>query len=227
MGSDDATATTPELDPPTAADGLPWQDLADNLPGHQVQLQATALARQAPVRTLVSRLLGVTTEERVRRSGAKGERLVARELARLPRGWHVLHGLPVGPHGTDIDHLLVSPAGVFTLDAKRHPDAKLRLDGNRLQVNGVRVNHLQDARSQAALAGRALSAALGEPVTAHGMVVVVDGELLVGTQPPDVSVVVRRDVATWLRRRRQALTPDQVARIFEVARRSTTWVPQL
>ena len=205
------------------ADTETWRDLTQNRPGHNWQVQATALARQAPVRTLFSRLLGLTTQEREHRSGAKGERRVARELARLPRGWHVLHSVPAGPDGQDIDHLLVSPAGVFTLDAKRHPDAKLRLDGNLLRVNGNRVGHLDEARAQAAFAAGALSDALGRPVEVHGVVVVVDGELVTGAQPPDVSVVVRRDVVTWLRGHRTRLGVDQVGRIFDVARRSTTW----
>src|SRR4051812_47921420 len=55
--------------------------------------------------------------------GADGELATARALAELTvEGWHVLHDRLL-PHGGNIDHLAIGPAGVFVVDAKAwaHP----------------------------------------------------------------------------------------------------------
>jgi len=88
------------------------------------------------VRTFVARVFGVHTEERAWRVGAVGEEKVADRLAKLvtkdPR-WRVLHAIPVGERGSDIDHLAIGPAGVFTINAKYHAGAKIWVGGDTLR----------------------------------------------------------------------------------------------
>ncbi len=51
-----------------------------------------------------ARVLDVKTDERAWRLGARGERIVGAKLERLHRkGFHVLHYLPIGSRGSDID----------------------------------------------------------------------------------------------------------------------------
>jgi len=50
--------------------------------------------------------------------GAVGERRVAQVLDRFPDGWFVFHDLVVGR--AQIDHIIVSPAGVYTLETKHY-----------------------------------------------------------------------------------------------------------
>src|SRR5215207_10676757 len=53
-------------------------------------------------------------------AGAEGERRVAEALTQLPAGWLVLHDrlLMPGLAESNLDHLLVGPAGVILIDAK-------------------------------------------------------------------------------------------------------------
>ncbi len=44
--------------------------------------------------------------------------------------WRVLHAIPVGERGSDIDHLAIGPAGVFTINAKYHAGAKIWVGGD-------------------------------------------------------------------------------------------------
>jgi hypothetical protein len=48
------------------------------------------------VRTMLARVLGVRTDERAWRLGARGEQTVAKQLAKLEPLWRVLHDVPVG-----------------------------------------------------------------------------------------------------------------------------------
>jgi hypothetical protein len=54
------------------------------------------------------------------RRGAKGERLTARRLRRLGRGWTVFHDLAIPGSRANADHLVIGPPGVFLIDSKHY-----------------------------------------------------------------------------------------------------------
>lgn len=131
----------------------------------------------APVRTLVARALRVHNDERAWRIGAAGEEKVAAQLDKVvkkdPR-WKFIHAIPVGTRGSDIDHLIVGPGGVFTANAKHYPNAKLWVGGDTFMVNGNRQPYVRDARHEANRAAL-LSEACGFPVFVEGLIVPVNG----------------------------------------------------
>lgn len=216
-----------EPEPAAAAVAPEWTDLALNLPGAAARAQARALREAAPVRTVLARALGVKTDERAWRIGADGEEAVAAQLAKLGARWRVLHAVPVGARGSDIDHLVIGPGGVFTLNAKHHPDASVWVRGDTFKVNGQNQPYVRNSRFEAERAARLLSAATDVRITAMGVIVVYGATrgFTVKEQPEDVRVVARRQVARWLRRLPPALTGEQVEAMYEQARRSTTWQP--
>ena len=117
----------------------PGEDLAAHRAGAMAREQAVAARQAAPGRTFVARLVGVHTEERAWRIGADGEELVGAQLDKLIRKdprWKALHAIEVGDKGSDIDHLVIGPGGVFTLNTKHHPKAKIWVGGNTFMVNG-------------------------------------------------------------------------------------------
>lgn len=212
--------------PPVAAEPE-WEDLAARRAGAMAREQALALKHAAPVRTFVARVLDVHTDERAWRIGADGEEKVAARLAKLagkdPR-WRFLHAIPVGENGSDIDHLVVGPGGVFTLNAKHHPGARIWIRGNGFRVNGTQVPYVRNSRHEAERASRFLTAACGFPVAVAGIIVPVGADSITVKEPPvDVHVVNRMALADWLRRRPLVLDDDVIAAVFEAARRSTTW----
>lgn len=206
----------------------PWRDLALNLPGQSAGREASAKRAEAPVRTTIDRLMGRHSDERAWRIGAKGERLVGEELLKLTRRdprWAALHAIPVGRRGADIDHLLLGPGGVFALNTKHHPDARIRVSGSTFTVNGHRVPYVHRSEREAARATRLLSAAIERPVPVTGMIVPVGchAPIAVTVQPRSVHVVTRRDLVRWMSALGQVWSVDDLHQIWEQARRSTTW----
>ncbi len=128
----EGSATPPDSD-------CGWQDLAEHRPGAAVRARARQARADAPIRTTLARLFGVQTDERAWRLGADGEEAVAKRLAKLDHRWRVLHSVPVGSGDSDIDHVVVGPGGVFTVNAKNHPDASVWVSGETFMVNGRRV----------------------------------------------------------------------------------------
>ena len=214
----------PQATPSAAAGG--GYDLACNRPGEAARRRADEERAARPGKTLLARLLGVHTDERAWRLGAEGEELVGHELWKLvakdPR-WRVLHSIPVGSRGSDIDHLVMGPGGVFTLNAKHHPGARIWAGGNSFLVNGARQPYLRNSRHEATRASRLLTSACGFRVDVLGVVVPVNAADVVVKATAGVQVVNRRQLMRWLRRRAEVLELPAIDVISQAARRSTTW----
>ncbi|WP_445256434.1 nuclease-related domain-containing protein [Nocardioides aurantiacus] len=238
------TAPVPKVTAPTAAveqppSGIipespapvvperPWVDLATNQPAEGIREIAVAAHQAAPVKSVLARVLGVHTEERGWRIGADGEEKVAAKLTKVaqrdPR-WRFLHSIPVGTRGSDIDHLAIGPGGVFTINTKHHPGAKIWVGGNTFLVDGHKHPYVRNARFEASRAAQLLSECVGFAVPVDGLLVTVNAsDFVVKAQPTGVHVVLRMQVAKWLLRLGPTLDEEQVDAIYDVARRSTTW----
>lgn len=205
----------------------PWTDLALNPPGGAARERAIAAREAAPVKTALARIIGKHTDERSWRIGADGEAAVAARLAKLPETWRVLHAIPIGERGSDIDHVVIGPGGVYTINTKHHPNAKVWVGGNTFLVNGHRQPYIRNSRYEAARASKILSALAGYPVFVTGLIAVLGAQngFTVRTQPPgaDVFIVTRKAITEWLLRRGPVLAPHHIDTLFQIARRSTTW----
>ena len=205
-------------------------DLLDNAPGAAARAQAAALREAAPARTFLARLLDRRTAERAWRVGADGEAHVATQLARLARRdprWRVLHAIPVGTRGADIDHLVIGPGGVYSLNAKHHPDAPVWVGGDAFLVRGQRQPYVRNSRHEAVRAGRLLTSASGVPTHVRGVIVPVRARSVTIKTPPDgVAVVPWRRIGAWLAGQPPVLDEHTASVLFEAARRLSTWQRQ-
>ncbi|MEO5834891.1 MAG: nuclease-related domain-containing protein [Nakamurella sp.] len=205
----------------------PWRDLATTEAGAAARVQARAARDAAPVRTFIARVLGIHTDERAWRIGAVGEQKVAAQLARLaaldPR-WRFIHAIPVGSRGADMDHLVIGPGGVFTVNAKHHPRAKIWVAGHTFLVNGTPQPYLRNGRHEATRAARLLGAATGFGVHVESLIVPVNADdLLVKSTPEGLHVIARSQVTRWFLQHGDVLPAEVVQHVYEAARRSSTW----
>ena len=156
--------------------------------------------------------------------GALGEIVVAEKLERLGEGWRVINAVPVGAAGSDIDHVVVGPAGVFTINTKAHANKKVWAAGRALRINGFRQDYIRNSQHEAARASKLLTTAVGRPIVVTPLIVMVGiSELNYGLHRPEVDVVVSRGIVRNLKRRPSVLTPDEVTEIADVASRRGTW----
>jgi hypothetical protein len=217
-------ASGPETSAPVAR---PWIDLVTNAAGEAAREQALAAKEAAPFKSFLARALGVHTDERAWRIGADGEEKVAAQLAKAakkdPR-WKFLHAIPVGNRGADIDHLVIGPGGVFTVNAKHHPNAKIWVGGETFMVNGNKQPYIRNSRHEATRASRLLTDACGVPVHVEALIVTVNaGDLAVKKAPSGVHVVPHVHLAKWLLRHGDIHTAQLIETVHAAARRSTTW----
>jgi hypothetical protein len=239
--ADDAYATLPDLKPSERMPALvppaahvdtarpEWTDLALHHPGQLVRQQAAAKweadKAQSKLFAYGARMFNVRTDEASWRKGAVGEELVGSRLAPLvEQGWRILHSVPVGSNDSDIDHVVIGPGGVFTLNTKNHAGANVWVGSKRILVNGQPVDHLRNSRHEARRASRLLSPHVGYTVEVWPVLAVMAARLTIKERPADVVVVGSRRVVPMLRRMRPVLTPAHIDALYAVARRSDTWV---
>jgi hypothetical protein len=177
--------------------------------------------------TPAEKLFGVSPLAQNARSwylGALGEIVVSEKLEQLGEDWHVINGLPAGVSGSDIDHVVVGPAGVFTINMKAHAEKKVRAAGNSLRLNGFKFNSVGDAQLAAASASKLLTAAVGRPITVTPLIVMVGlSQMHYGVRRREVDVVTSSGIVRYLRRRKRVLSGDAIAEIADVAGRRGTW----
>ena len=95
----------------------------------------------------VWRFFGVKSEVRNRGLGRDGEKAVGQFLEKLrERGYQVFHDV-IG-QGFNVDHVLIGPAGVFTVETKTYSKAR---GGSRVVFNGetIRIDDVKPDRDLA------------------------------------------------------------------------------
>lgn len=199
-------------------------DLALNRPGASLREKSVEIQRAHPAPVFILRLLGVHSQERAWRRGAEGEEEVAFQLRKLGDGWHVIHSVPVGTGDTDIDHVVIGPPGVFTLNTKNHLGGRVSVNANAVYVNGTYQPYIAKSRAEGKRATKLLTAANGRDVAVHPVIVIMASDLRIKDSPDGVTVIGRRRIAKWLADHPPILTRDAVDTIYAVARKRSTWV---
>ena len=201
--------------------------LAGRVPGEAVMRELLRLQALDRPRSRVARLLGrspLTPQARPWFWGALGEIAVGRVLAKLDPEWRVLHAVPVGERDSDVDHVVIGPGGVFTLNTKNHSGKDVWVAGRTFMVAGQRQNHIRNAEHEAARAAKLLAAVVGRPVGVRPLVVVVEPKkLTIRDKPREVVVVTSGGLLRWFRRLDPVLTPPEVEQLTGAAGRPGTW----
>jgi hypothetical protein len=223
-----APASSLDPEPPSPT----WTDLALNRPGQGVRAEAESLLADmkadSKFKTFITRALDVKTDERAFRVGADGEESVGARLDRLTKhGCHVLHSIPVGSRGSDIDHLVITKGGVYPVNTKRHPGGKIWVGEKAILVNGQKTDYLRNSRYEGERVRKVLLAHLGVEVPVKPVLVFLTGTVLpqvtVKQMPHDVLVLDRMDVPGAFKRTPDRMTKEMIEKVYEIARRSTTW----
>ncbi len=159
--------------------------------------------------------------------GALGELEVAGRLDSLSDGWTVLHAVPIGTRGSDIDHVVVGEAGVFTINTKFHEDARVWVGSRQLLVNGQATDHLRNSRYEATRTQKLLSAAVGTDVPVSGVIAIVGArQITIQEQPADVAVLEAAQLSRWLKKQKARLDQAETAALTALVRNPATWTSE-
>ena len=192
------------------------------------QLRAEAATHAAEADAHAAEAERLRSEADMWDRGAEGEDTVQTLLeAGLPaaEGWHVERNVITTRNGADIDHVVVGPTGVFTINTKHRPGKKVWVSPAQFLVDGHHEDYLIKSRREATRAEERLSAACGFPVQIRSVVVVVGAASLdVVEQPLQPRVEAVENVVAWLRSLPAVLGAQQAVAIVGAVNNPDTWV---
>jgi hypothetical protein len=170
-------------------------DLALNRPGATLRVKSVEIKQVHPVLVFILRLFNAHSDERAWRRGAEGEEEAAFQLRKLGDGWRVIQSVPVGTGDTDIDHVVIGPPGVFTLNTKNHPGGRVTVNAKAVYVNGTYQPYIAKSRAEGKRATKLLTAAYGYDVAVRPVIVIMASDLRIKSSPDGVTVVARKRIA--------------------------------
>jgi hypothetical protein len=173
-------------------------------------------------------------------SDALGEIAVGALLARLGPEWVVLHTLPSSEHVVgdgarrassagaadikDIDHLVIGPAGVFTINTRNHSGQDIWVEGRSVIVAGSSFPHIRDSEHGVGRAERLLEDVRGGAAMVRGVLVIIEPRTMtIREMPRDLQVLASSELLDWLGTQPVVLGPDEVERIADAAKQAGVW----
>lgn len=220
-GGNVADTATGEPDP------TPSVSLKQRMPGQSVIEHLLALQGQQRPRPFLYRIFGVdplAAESRSWYKGALGELAIGHLLTTLGPEWTVLHAVPVGSKTADIDHVLIGPSGVFTINTKNHSGQSVWVAGHVVMVGGRKQRHLQNARYEASRAASLLGRQVRATLQVTAVVVIRNAKTLtIRDQPIGAVILTDQQLIHWLKSRPLALGPRQVQLLTPAAEKPSTW----
>jgi hypothetical protein len=187
--------------------------------GWGVEVGGSLVGRQtAAARTFLARLLGGRAGDRTRMTTERS----GWWLGRLPEGWFVFHDVPVGHRGANIDHVVIGPAGVFTVNTK-YLFGEIVVYQRSITHEGVKTNYLSKATAEAGRAARLLTTAIGRSVQVRGVLAILADEWTIVEEPPDVIVRGPRGAKNLMLKQPSVLRPSDVIVLAAAASKPDTW----
>ena len=176
-----------------------------------------AVPLAAALATVTALLLPATTT--AWRKGARGEERTAKLLSPLEaQGFRVIHDRLIPGRRENIDHIVVGPPGVFTIETKDYA-GKLRVRGSEIWIAGHRKTEIvAQARREAAAV-----AAIVSPITVTPLICIHHADLgWFKVEVDGVRIVMPREMLKVLRKAPARLSPNDVDRLANQIDRALT-----
>ncbi len=180
-----------------------------------------------PPRNTFSRIFGyspLSTQSVSWYRGAQGEIIVGGILATLPPEWTSFHALPIGRKDADIDHIVVGPGGVFTINTKHHNNKRIWVAGRTLMVSGHKHPHIPSAETEAKRVTTLLSERMPlAPPIQPVVVLVAPRSLSINKKPEQVKVITVSALRRWLLKHPVLLSETDLAQVAAILDDPSTW----
>lgn len=185
------------------------------------------LQSAAPRMSLFGRIFGLDPLARPAArayAGALAEVEVSDALAALGDEWSIVDGASLGTDEPVIEHVVVGPAGVFSIALCNHAGERVWVGERTFVVDGTRFPHVRDAEYVADSVADRMSRALGAPVTVTPCLVVTSpAELTLTAGSRRVEIVSQRQFGSWLASLPRLMSQQAVERHRRCAESQGTW----
>ncbi|MDJ0376409.1 nuclease-related domain-containing protein [Cryobacterium sp. PH31-L1] len=180
-----------------------------------------------PARSRLARTLGAPPLDANELSwlrAAQAEMIVGDILGRLPEGYSVYHSLPIRNTAFWVDHLVVGPGGIFSINSKTHWDRDLTGSLRSIPINDHAMPYLRDAPFESAQITALLAQVLPATTVVQPVIVLVNPhKILLARKPDAVTVIDSPRLRRWLVARPPVFSPEQQAALTAAIDDPATW----
>jgi hypothetical protein len=184
-----------------------------------------------PPRTAFAKFFGYSplSEESVSwYLGVTGEIAVGQILATLPPEWTSFHALPIGKKGSDIDHIVIGPGGVFTINTKHHAGKPVWVGERTVMVSGQKQPYIRNSEYEAGRVTKVLRERMPLLPAAQPVLALVSPKALtIKTKPELVKVVADTRLRRWLLERPVVFDGAELGQLAAIIDDPATWPPAL
>jgi hypothetical protein len=154
--------------------------------------------------------------------GALGEEALGTTLGRLPDGWTCVHDRHIDGGDANVDHVVVGPPGIFTLNTK-NLGANVWVASRTFMVGGQRQDYLWRSKAEARDVASVLERGLGYRPQVWPVIVVIAPKVTIKESPKDVTVIQARELVPWLTSLAATLDGPELEAIRRAVRHESTW----
>ena len=180
-----------------------------------------------PPRSRLARILGASPLDANELSwlrASQAEMVVGDILGRLPDGYSVYHSLPIRNTAFWVDHLVVGPGGIFSINSKTHWDRDLTGSLRSIPIGEHAMPYLRDAEFESAQITAILAAAMSAATVVQPVIVLVNPhKILLARKPDTVTVIDSPRLRRWLVGRPQVFSAEQQAALTALVDDPATW----
>ena len=201
--------------------------------GQAVIEKTLAAQAKGRKRSLSARFLGLDPlDENTRQwfTDSRGEIEVGRILDMLPDDWAAFHSMPIGNRDTDVDHIIVGPAGLFTVTTKAHRGREVRVADRMIRIDGHKqVGYIPGAEREAIRVTELVKRRMADlPPVRPILALATPSRIRVRIEaaPQQVAVLVASDLPGWLTKQDPVLTPEQCAQVTKMLDDPSLWPPR-
>ncbi|AUB56118.1 nuclease [Methanobacterium subterraneum] len=182
-------------------------------------LQLSLLALLVIIGLIISRY--GWSKRRTWSKGAKGEKIVAKKLKKLPKKYTAIRDVKIPKLGGDIDHVVVGPTGIYVIETKNYKptyipdeDCWYHTSGRVSSQNPAKQVKLQVSKLNDFLKpklGKKLNKTAINPVISP-----INHNLILKKDIKSYEIVYPEDLVSYLSRRRKILSSKEVKEIINI-----------
>ena len=161
------------------------------------------------------------SKRRIWSKGAKGEKIVAKKLKKLPKKYTAIRDVKIPNLGGDIDHVVVGPTGIYVIETKNYKptyipdeDCWYHTSGRVSSQNPAKQVKLQSSKLNDFLVrklGKKLKKAAINPVVSP-----INHNLIFKKDIKSYEIVYPEDLVSYLSRRRKILSSKEVKEVINI-----------
>jgi hypothetical protein len=161
------------------------------------------------------------SKRRIWSKGAKGEKIVAKKLKKLPKKYTAIRDVKIPNLGGDIDHVVVGPTGIYVIETKNYKPTYIPDEDCWYHTSGRKSpqNPAKQVKLQASKLNDFLARKLGKKLkktTINPVISPINHNLIFKKDIKSYEIVFPEDLVSYLSHRRKILSSKEVKEIINI-----------